>query len=337
MRYTIFTLFILSICFFSTIIHAQQIDVIKDSIQISISPENPEFNATVTASIQSYSTNLDKANIVWKIGGVTKKTGRGEKSFTFQTSGSGSTNISVSIQTEEGTSVNKNLTISPANVDIMWETDGYVPPFYKGKTLFSHENKITFIALPHIFYAGKEIPAKNLIYKWKNNGFVIEGDSGYGKNTYSIVGSVISRPINVEVEVTSTATNAVGTGFVTVNPEEPFVVFYKKDPLYGIEFQKALLGTVEINEAKEIAVVGVPYFFGATNTFMDELSFNWSINGLPIDKDSTQTTRVFRPKEGTSGSSRISLKVESFDKILQSAYTDFNIKFGKQTTENSTI
>ncbi len=328
MRYFIFTLFILFFSSFGFLAHGQAINYTSEDITVNLSPANPGPNQNVNVSIVSYITNLDKANIVWRVDGVVKKSGRGEKNLSFQTKESAQTTIDISIQTAEGASLQKSVSVRPVAVDLIWQSDGFVPPFYKGKALFTHQNKVTFVAIPHITSGSGEIPAKNLVYKWKNNGSVIESASGYGKNTYTMTGSLISRDINVSVEVTSVSTNTVGVGKITLSPAEPSVILYKKDPLYGIQYQKALSNTVEIKGDKEIAVVGAPFFFGVTSPYMEDLLFDWRINNQPIDSDPSQTTRVFRPKEGTSGSSNISLQIEHSDKVLQSAKTSFSLKFG---------
>lgn len=309
---------------------AQVGNLAQTDINVDMVPQNPGPNQAVSVSLTSYSTNINAANITWKINGKTQKTGVGEKLFSFKTGDMNvKTTLDISVQTTEGEAIKKTLVIEPSSVDLIWQSYGFVPPFYKGKTIFSHQNKITFIAVPHITSgSGGEIPAKNLIYKWKNNGTVIDNLSGYGKNTYTFVSSLISRPMDIEVEVSSQTTGGTGYASINVNPAEPSVIFYAKDPLYGIEFQKALHDNVELDTSKELTVLGVPFFFGTSDMSDPDLSYKWSINGSPINNGSSSATQVFRQSEGTSGTSNISLSIESDSKILQSASNSFNLTFG---------
>jgi hypothetical protein len=303
-----------------------------------MSPENPLPNQSVTANIQSYITDLNSAKITWSINGKIIKTGTGEKTATFSTGAENTTtNISISIVTSDGQSINKSIRLNPVFVDLMWESESYTPPFYKGKGLFSFQNKITFIAMPHIRGSnGTEISPKNLVYKWRLNGSVVESASGYGKNTYLFTPTVIARPIDVRVEVSTPNSTVTGSASISIAPTEPFINFYEKSPIYGIQFQKSISGTHEMENSREIAVIAVPYFFGTQNPY-EGLSYKWSINGKLIDTDESQTTRVFRQVENIAGSSNISLSVEAMNKILQFTKSSFNIKFNAPTADNTSF
>jgi hypothetical protein len=334
----LFTLIITCIFGFSSSLHAQSYSdtslvnslVPQSSISVNIIPKNPGPNETVNVSIDSYATDLNSATVTWRVNGEKKQSGVGLKKFSFTTGNINvTTNLTIIIQTREGETIEKVYRIKPTSVDLIWQSESIVPPFYKGKALFSYQNKIKFIALPHITGSnGQEISAKKLIYKWKKNGTVLGDYSGYGMNTYTMIDSVISRPINIEVEVTSPDDNGVGYANTTVTPVKPTIVMYEKNPLYGIQFQKALVGTQELSDSKEINVIGAPFFFGTTNSNDTNLVYKWAINGKQISNNEDRTTQVFRQKEGTVGISKISLSIENELKILQSASNSFNLSFG---------
>ena len=307
----------------------------QTDINVDMVPEIPKPNETVYVSLTSYATNINSANITWSVNDEIKQSGMGQKSFTFSVGAMNTTTtLNITIETQEGEVVEKTLRIKPAGVDLIWESEGFVPPFYKGKSLFSHQNKVTLVALPHITSSnGSEINAKNLIYTWKKNGSVIESASGFGKNTYSFVSSLISRPFSISVDVTTTDETGIGYTGINVTPTEPSVVFYRKDPIYGIEFQKALYGTTELVDSKELTVVGMPLFFGTTNQTSSGLIYKWSVNGSPTNNGPQQFVQVFRQLEGTSGTANISLSVENTIKILQYGSSNFNLMFGANSSQ----
>lgn len=313
-------------------VEAQYNTPLATAVTLSLNPENPGPNESVDAEVVSYATNIDAGIITWKVNGKTIKSARGLKNFSFTTGGMNTTTtLEVTVVTVEGETIKQSVEIRPSSVDLIWQTDSYVPPFYKGKAIFTHQDKIQFIALPHMLGSGSsEIPPSNLIYKWIYNGTVIPNASGYGKNIYSFTTSVISRPIKVEVEVTSPTLPGIGTARINLNPTEPMVLMYKKDPEYGIQFQKALLNSISLSDTKEIVVVGVPFFFSTPFSSNKNLLYTWNINGVPTDESRANTTKVFRQKEGTSGTSNISLFVENPQKILQTADNNFNLSFGGQ-------
>ena len=206
------------------------------------------------------------------------------------------------------------------------ESDGVVPPFYKGKNIFTHQNQLTIVAVPHIIgNNGAEINPKTLVYKWKKNGSVIESALGYGKNTYTFEGSLISRPMNISVEITSD--QGVGYGSIYVTPSDPFILFYKKDPIYGIQFQKALEASEPLNNSKEITILATPYFIDLGGYVSNSLMYKWAINGKQIQDDGQRKFQTFRQNEGSSGTANISLSVENPDKILQFAQKSLMLSF----------
>lgn len=299
------------------------------SIDVQLSPENPGPDQNVTVQLESYSTDLNKAKISWAVNGKIQKTATGLRTFSFTTgSASSKTILGISIETVVGEIINKTYTIQPATVDLVWESESFVPPFYKGKALFSHQNKINFVAIPHIIGSnGQEIPAKNLIYKWTRNGTVLGDFSGYGKNTYTMIASVISRQLDVSVEVTSPDSSAVASNQTSVAPVDPMIVLYQRHPLYGIRFDQALGTNYTMDSSNEMSIVAMPFFFGITNLNNSPLSFVWKLNGGTIGNGSDGRSQTFRQQEGTSGTSRVDVAIENTEKILQSASSGLNINF----------
>ena len=339
MRNSLFLLFILliTVCIFglTSTTYAQANQQLQTVVNVDMIPQDPGANQVVKVTLTSYSTNINAANITWKINGKIQKTGKGEKTFSFTTGTiNTTTSLDIIIVTVEGDIVTKTIKIKPTEIDLVWQAESFTPPFYKGKAMFTHQDKITFIAMPHMTNSsGAEISPKNLIYKWTRNGSVDENASGYGKNEYTFISPLISRVLNIDVEVTSVSTGSVGLAHTRISPIEPSIILYKKNPLYGIEFQKALADNIELKDSKEIVIVGMPFFFGTLDASNQDLSYKWSINGAPINNDPSQSEEVFRQKEGTSGTSNISLSIENVSKILEVATSNFNLKFGENSSQ----
>src|SRR5437868_2154660 len=91
---------------FSGLAFAQFNVVPQDDINITMVPENPGPNQTVSISIASYSTNIDAATITWKVNGATKQSGLGSKNFSFVTGNSNTTTtVAVVVRTSGGQTV----------------------------------------------------------------------------------------------------------------------------------------------------------------------------------------------------------------------------------------
>jgi hypothetical protein len=328
MRYSVFILLFISFFCTNSVLNAQSDSLSTTPINIEVLPENPNPNEPVKITVNSFSTDINSASITWIVNGKISKTGIGEKVFILTVGDTGTnTKLDIVVKTKEGETVNNTLNFSPVAVDLVWQSESFVPPFYKGKAMYSHQNNVTIIAIPHIVSNGKEINPKNLVYSWSKDDRVIESDSGYGKNTFTFEGSLISRPVKVEVRVGSPITGDSGYAHLTMTPTEPTIVFYKKDPLYGIEFQKAIIGDYNIDDINEINVVSIPLFFGVTEVRSTDLFYKWMINGASLNNESGLNSQIFRKKEGVSGKSSISLSIENSNKILQYASENFGLTF----------
>lgn len=324
------TLFILTLCiFFSApkIGQAQLIGISENDVSVGIYPENPQPRDPVTVTIETYSFNLDSSNTKWYVNGNLAQEGRGLKTLTFQVGNLGQTsNVRIVITSDKGT-LTKNIAITPSIVTITWEADTYTPPFFKGKALFSHQSIITFMAQPQIVVKGRTLNPANLIYTWSKEGTVLGNQNGYGKQTLTLTGSVISRSMKVMVEVQDTTSGATASGVIQVDPIEPEVLMYVVDPLYGVEYNKAIKGTLPLN-GKEVTLTATPYFFSTNGQYgEDNMSYNWSINGNTISDGQNTRTRVFRKVGEVFGISNIGLRILQENKLLQFASYNLAIDF----------
>jgi hypothetical protein len=265
----------------------------NESISVEMIPEFPEPETVVILKIESYSFDLNSSNVVWYVRGKEVAKGIGLKKISFLNGKIGEdTTISIKVTTNSGGVVEKTFSVNSSTVDIIYEADTYTPPFFKGKPLFSIQSAITFIAIPHLFSYGKELEPEKLIYKWYKDGEIIDDLSGYGKNSIKLNSSILGRSIQMEVEASDPQSGNTAVGFVEVNPISPYVIFYEKDPLYGILFNKAL-GTEGTLTKKEVGLVAIPYFFSTKNVNYN-LSYNWYMNGLQIEDYKNTNERLFR-------------------------------------------
>jgi hypothetical protein len=297
-------------------------------VAVEFSPSAPGPNQSVTATATSYSVDLNSSSISWSMGGKKQSSGNGLTTFSFTTGSlNQTTTIDVTITAANGQVIQKTFSIKPADVDLIWQAQSHTPPFYEGKPLFSHEELLEFVAIPHIIGSnGAEIPARNLIYKWTRNGYVVGDFSGYGKSTYTMLASIISVPIDMQVEVTTPDGTGIADAEVTAAPVTPQIVFYRRDPLYGLQFQNALPQSLALT-GSEMDVLGEPFYFATDDISAGNLQYTWSENGQQIDSDLSKTDRVFRPANGTSGTANISLSITNTNKILQTADGSFNLSF----------
>ncbi len=321
------TLFVLLFCIFLSVpqtLRAQLVGITESDVSLGIYPENPQPRDPVTVTIETYSFNLDNSNTRWYVNGNLAQEGKGIKTLTFQVGNLGqASNVRIVIDSNKGQLI-KNISITPNVVTIMWEAQTYTPTFFKGKALFSHQSTITFMAQPQLIVRGRTLNSSNLIYTWSKDGTVLGNQNGYGKQTLTLTGSVISRSMKILVEVQDPTTGATASGVIQVDPVDPEVATYVVDPLYGTQYNKVIGGTLRLT-GKEVTLTAVPYFFSNA----ESVSYNWSINGTTISDGQNTRTRVFRKVGEVFGISEVSLKVIQESKLLQFASYSLAIDFLK--------
>lgn len=334
------SLFLLVLFFISVPLAYAQFDpnssfapVVSGPVYLDISPKEPGPNQFVTATLQSYSTDLNSATISWFVNGVLDKKGTGVKTFSFQTGDVGkTTNLRVTATTFEGAFVEKTLSVSSSEVVLFWEAEGYAPPFYRGKALYAHQGDLRVVALPRfVSSSGARINPNSLIYTWKKDGVVLQDASGFGKQTLSLTGSIISRPFTIEVTVASTDGSVKGSERTTIRSTEAKVLVYEDSPLYGIRFGKAI-ETVFPLAGQEASFTAIPYFFSVNN--LGSAKYSWLMNSRAVGDGSATIT--FRNETNESGQSRVSVKAENTSKILQFGSKNFTVEFSGEEN-NSTF
>src|SRR4051812_17489277 len=121
-------LFLLSFLFFPVLTHAQ-IPTSIDGILIERSPDQPAPGEQVTVSVESFSTDLHGASIVWYVDGKKFDQGIGKLFIKIPAPALGkSTNIIADILTIEKKQIKKGMIIKSGGVDLLWESGGFVPP-----------------------------------------------------------------------------------------------------------------------------------------------------------------------------------------------------------------
>lgn len=323
----LFTILLLSIGIFTVSMFANA-QVRDTDIVLNVSPQYPNSNQNVNATLSSHTINLDKANISWSVNNQEMNVGIGRKSFSFKTGEAGtSTLLSVLIDTIDGQSLSKTATIIPANVDMLWEAyDAYVPPFYKGKALAPSQGQFKVVAIPNIQNQSGKVNINNLSYTWKKDDKVQSSSSGWGKSSFIFQNSYLDRDNTVEVKVSDISGGTNASGRIILNTTSPKIFFYENDPQLGVKWETALSDGFSINTNGEIINVE-PYFFSPKNINSSELTFDWSLNGEKISTPDPKNILSVKPQEGQSGSATIKVEINNINTLFQSLSKQLQVSF----------
>ncbi|OIP66699.1 MAG: hypothetical protein COV32_02960 [Candidatus Yonathbacteria bacterium CG10_big_fil_rev_8_21_14_0_10_43_136] len=298
---------------------------IHDYLEINTSPKSPSPNEIVKVSVESYLTDLNKATIRWSLNGKVIASGIGKKSFTFKNGPSGkTTRISISIVTNSGENITKELSWNPIGLTIIWEADTYTPPFYRGKALLTPQAIVKIVALPDDTGTRSALDAGNLVYVWEKDGTNISESSGYGKNSFSFVGPKPYGDAKIKVRASSVNDAVKSETRVDLTLSQPFILFYEKHPLLGVWYNRPFGGNATLDK-KEISLRAEPYFFSNETGELQTLKYIWSVNGSSVQNYGRTIT--LRNDTGAKGASAVSLAMNGTKQTFQSAKRSILLNF----------
>jgi hypothetical protein len=304
-----------------------------DSVSISIDPETPIPGKNATIKLVSYNIDLNSSNIVWQVGGKTVSKGVGIYKLNIIAPPIGKvSNVIATISTIDGREIKKGINVKSSDTDLVWETDGFIPPFFEGKSLFSYQNTIKIIAIPHLMGTnGKEADPRLLSYKWTVNSRVMQDQSGYGKQVLQLRDE-LPVDLSIEVEILSRDGNQKSVANISLAPGDPNISLYEEDPLYGVYYNIALTDS-KVLKNNELSVLSVPYYFNKKKN--TDLSRVWSINGIEQTDLKNNDNITLRTNQNSEGKSKVSLEIRGSDNILQGAKKEIDVFFNKLKKESN--
>lgn len=299
-----------------------------NTVTLSSNPQYPKANEETALSIESFSTNLNSANIVWYVNGTIVAEGIGKKQVIIETGPLGSvSSITLSITPQGEKTFQKQYSLTPSDVSFIWEAKTYTPPFYKGKALFTPESPVTITAIPQFANAKNLIAPENLVYQWKLDDKILSDQSGYGARSVNIKGNYWGRKDPVTVSVTSLDKSLTSQKTLTLIPQKSLVLAYENSPLLGTLFNHAINGQFSIQKNSEISLFVAPYFFISDLLSNGGTKYDWSMNGTAITDQQGGNTVTFRDSGSQGGESNIRVQVSQKNAVYQTGATQFSILF----------
>jgi len=337
-RSFIFLFFLIFSLFFSFDTQAQGVPATGAGIYISASSDSPAPGQEITLTARSYSIDINSANITWTIAGKVAQKGIGLTSLEIVAPALGKTlDVTITATTAGGTTLSDSIKIGSGSVDLITENNGFVPTFFKGKTPTGYQNTISIIAFPHLADAkGVEYDPKTLVYQWKKNSRVVEDQSGYGKQVFTLVGEIVPRTAIIGVTVSTRDGSRSASGLISISYNSPSLSFYIDSPLYGPLFNKSTGEGIFIGKEKETSVLAIPYGFNKPTKGLGDLVLTWMINGYEHPELSSNESVTLRAPNGADGTSNIELTVHNNKDILQSVSAGFSARFSSKSSSPDT-
>lgn len=308
-----------------------QFSGVGEPVQFTLRPERPAPHDSVEISLQSFVTDLSTAEIIWVVNDRIVSSGS-ERGITVNAGpAGGSVKIIARVRALDGSIYSKELRLRPAEVTLLWQSEGYAPPFYRGKALAPFEGRVTVVALPLFTREdGTSINPRDLIYSWSENDEPVAESSGAGKNSFVFRGRVPIRPVDVSVVVTSRDKTLVAEARDSISTQPPALLFYENHPRYGIRFNRAISSRVVLEE-DELKLSAVPFFFETPARDGGNLRYEWMLN-FQARTSETASSITLRRAGDAGGESVVSLTAQEGTHLFQAGRVQTTVTFPTRQT-----
>ncbi len=293
-----------------------------EEIEFIIDPQFPRPGQSISVKIQALGIDLNTARITWWNAGAVVHSGVGASvlnNFVLRNDGLPE-NFRVVIQKSDSGVIEKSFQIHPADVDIIFESNTYVPPFYQGKPQYSHNSVIKFIAIPTVLdQNGRLMKSSEFRYRWYVNNKIVQESQLVGKNYFYFEDDFSNRPIRVSVDVESLNSDFRTLRGVSVSPIDPEIILYEESVVYGPIFERAISSNIS-TKAREINIRAVPFYFSPDRNIV----YNWSMGGNRLE-NFVNNIVTFRAVNDEPVLSNLAVLISNPAKIGQSAYKYFSL------------
>jgi hypothetical protein len=319
------------VCFFPLSTQAVQETTIGGSLIANLSPKYPKPNEMVTISLIGYGVNLDDSRITWLVDDKVQSQGVAKTEFIVTLGPLGSkTKVNALIQTRTNRTIAKELIFQPAEVDLLYEADTYVPSDYKGAPLPTLGTPIKVVAIPQMMYLGSFLRPETITYEWRANGRKLNNESGRGKDSLNFI--MPNKKATIEVVVKSFTYGLDASQKITIDTVEPEIILYPVKPLEG---RSAIAIKDSIEKITDTSIKAEPYFINKNSLQSGLVFFNWLVDGKKIIDNIANTQGLLNLSIPETREDNISMTIDvtdSLNKLKPKVSKNFNLKI-----ENSSL
>ncbi|MDP2648762.1 MAG: hypothetical protein U1D26_02665 [Patescibacteria group bacterium] len=293
---------------------------------ISMTPIHPGPREAVHLTVHSPLLDISKNNIAWSAGGKVIAQGVGMDSADITAGALGSrTDVVVQATALDGSVLSATVRVVPTKIDLLFDSDSYVPPFYRGRALPSTGTSIFLEARPHFLRPdGSSLTDADITYTWRRNGQVLASVSGRGKSRVAIPSPVLYSTDRISVEAISDDESFSGEASEVIAAADPFVYLYEDSPLYGILYNNALGASAQINES-EITLSAVPYFASVESPADPFFRYAWRVNGTSVNADNIAPNELTLSGDPQNYEARIELALTHARNLFLDAHGEWNV------------
>lgn len=298
-------------------------DASENLFYIELSPEFPGPGEKVTASINSFTFDVNAALITWIHNEKVTRRGIGIKTYEFVAGVIGQLETIKVVAEAKGFGEQKaTKAFRISDVDLTWLSNSIIPPEYRGKAFPGPRSRATVTAFPQFLIGTSPVNPNSLMYEWFIDGDRRPEASGFGKRsinfTTSLAGGISHQ---VKVTVSNIEKTIVRNKIAFVPVREPEVLIYEEETAGGPNMSRAVTSSKMFpGEEKKFRVL--PYFFSENSR---NLNFKWTVNNDEVTDDKSPDVLSVKLTDDAAGLVNINALVESVNNIIQRARASFVI------------
>lgn len=296
-----------------------------DPFTISVAPQYPQPFHPITLSFLSSSLDLANTTLTLTVGG--KQIYQGSvHPVTVMLGKAGSVTTLKATIAAALTTYSKSLTLQPEDVALIAEPISSAPVLYPGKPLVPLTGSTRVVAVATFADAsGQALDPAQLSYTWTVDGATIADSSGIGKSAIIVASPLQYRDRSVTVTVQNQTGALVGGDSLSLAPVTPTIRVYENDPLLGVRFDHALLGSYSIS-GTESSLYAAPF---SLPLIQGNPVVQWFLNSAAAQ---TGNTITLRPSGTGQGNASLSLTASGGTAPLATA--NLSLSFGAKPNSN---
>lgn len=303
----LFFSFFLFFPFFVT--HAQFSGATQGSVELLTNPLFPKPYSVTEVTLNDAGVDTLGSEIRWYVNNVEFPEYKNERVAQVRVGALGKETIVKVVLTKKNSfsSQSSVLTIIPRSLDVIIESESYVPLFYAGKALPSSDTRLRIVA---ILNDAPGLNTRGYSYKWTLNDEVLLGGAVRDKNTLDIDMPHYDGN-EFTVEVFDTRGVRIASESFIISGYDPELHFYENSVLRGL-IQKTLTSPHYLI-GDETTIFGEPYFINAATK--DTISFEWELGNILVPQSVSNKNSITVAKEGGEGQSLLELKATTDKKF----------------------
>lgn len=303
------------------------------SISFSITPQQPGPGEAVRVSVKSSLIELSAGEVSWYVNGSLRPSSQGAQQIEITTGELGSSTRIEAVYTEEGFErASVEAVIRPVQIDLLWESDSYTPPFFEGRALPSAGTTLRMEAIPRFVRTdGSRVPPSAIIFTWRKDGYVMANVSGLGKSSATIESPSLFESSTITVEARSADGLFTAQASAHITAREPVIMLYENSPLFGAMYHRAL-GSQSAFAEEEVSFVAEPYYADARTARDDKLRYRWRVSGNPIEGDPERPHEITINARGSTGSALVELALSHATNLFLNAEDAWELALNTNTS-----